>query len=81
MNPLKELGIVLLPGIWIPGFVFGILYILAENYMAKKKYTNIAHDAHISGSIFGILFIMFFDFNNAKYFFEAITNYAFNYFN
>tara|TARA_B100000963_G_C22068181_1_gene426903 strand:- start:50 stop:487 length:438 start_codon:yes stop_codon:yes gene_type:complete len=81
LNPLKELGIVLLPGIWIPGFIFGVLYILAENYMAKKKYTNIAHDAHISGSVFGILFIMFFDFNNAKYFFEAITNYAFNYFN
>ena len=81
LNPLKELGIVLLPGIWIPGFIFGILYILAENYMAKKKYTNIAHDAHICGSIFGILFIMFFDFNNAKNFFEAITNYAFNYFN
>ncbi|MEC7813363.1 MAG: rhomboid family intramembrane serine protease [Bacteroidota bacterium] len=81
LNPLKELGIVLLPGIWIPGFIFGVLYILAENYMAKKKYTNIAHDAHICGSIFGILFIMFFDFNNAKYFFEAITNYAFNYFN
>ena len=49
--------------------------------MAKKKYTNIAHDAHISGSIFGILFIMFYDLNNAKYFFEAITNYALNYFN
>ena len=81
LNPLKELGIVLLPGIWIPGFIFGVLYILAENYMAKKKYTNIAHDAHISGSIFGILFIMFYDLNNAKYFFEAITNYAINYFN
>ena len=38
LNPLKELGIVLLPGIWIPGFIFGVLYILAENYMAKKIY-------------------------------------------
>ena len=81
LNPLKELGIILLPGIWIPGFIFGILYILAENYMSKKKYTNIAHDAHISGSIFGILFIMFFDFNNAKYFFETVTNYTIKYFN
>ena len=72
LNPLRELGIILLPGIWIPGFIFGILYLVAENYMSKKKYSNIAHDAHISGALFGVFFILFFDLKNASNFIETI---------
>ena len=75
LNPLRELGIILLPGIWIPGFIFGILYLVAENYMSKKKYSNIAHDAHISGSLFGVFFILFFDLKNASNFIETISTY------
>ena len=78
LNPLRELGIILLPGIWIPGFIFGILYLVAENYMSKKKYSNIAHDAHISGSLFGIFFILFFDLKNASNFIETISTYITN---
>ena len=78
LNPLRELGILLLPGIWIPGFIFGILYLLAENYMSKKKYSNIAHDAHISGALFGVFFILFFDLKNASNFIETISTYITN---
>ena len=78
LNPLRELGIILLPGIWIPGFIFGILYLLAENYMSKKKYSNIAHDAHISGALFGVFFILFFDLKNASNFIETISTYITN---
>ena len=78
LNPLRELGIILLPGIWIPGFIFGILYLVAENYMSKKKYSNIAHDAHISGSLFGVFFILFFDLKNASNFIETISTYISN---
>ena len=78
LYPLRELGIILLPGIWIPGFIFGILYLLAENYMSKKKYSNIAHDAHISGSLFGVFFILFFDLKNASNFIETISTYITN---
>jgi len=78
LNPLRELGIILLPGIWIPGFIFGILYLVAENYMSKKKYSNIAHDAHISGSLFGVFFILFFDLKNASNFIETISTYITN---
>lgn len=80
LYPLRELGIILLPGIWIPGFIFGILYLLAENYMSKKKYSNIAHDAHISGSLFGVFFILFFDLKNASNFIETISTYITNLF-
>ena len=78
LNHLRELGIILLPGIWIPGFIFGILYLVAENYMSKKKYSNIAHDAHISGSLFGVFFILFFDLKNASNFIETISTYITN---
>ena len=73
--PLRELGLVLLPGIWLPGFIFGSLYLIAEHYLSKKQYSNIAHDAHLSGSIFGIIFIIFYDFNNVQKFIQKITYY------
>lgn len=73
--PLRELGLVLLPGIWLPGFIFGSLYLIAEHYLSKKQYSNIAHDAHLSGSIFGIIFIILYDFNNVQKFIQKITYY------
>ena len=35
---------------------FGVLYIGYEMYMNKKGRTNIAHDAHLLGAAFGIIF-------------------------
>mgnify|MGYP001430923088 FL=1 len=77
--PLRELGLVLLPGIWLPGFIFGSLYLIAEHYLSKKQYSNIAHDAHISGSIFGIIFINAYDYNNLLLFFQKIIYYFQNF--
>ena len=56
--PLRELGLILIPGLFLPGFIFGVFYLLAEHYLSKKQYSNIAHDAHISGSLFGVFFIL-----------------------
>lgn len=53
------IGIMFIP-ISIPPLVFGILYLLYEMYMQKKGGTNIAHDAHIWGAIFGFLFTLIF---------------------
>ena len=73
--PLRELGLILIPGLFLPGFIFGILYLLAEHYLSKKQYSNIAHDAHISGSLFGIFFIIIYDFNNLMVFLQKIMYY------
>ena len=73
--PLRELGLVLIPGIWLPGFIFGSLYLIAEHYLSKKQYSNIAHDAHLSGAIFGIIFIILYDFNNVQKFIQKIAYY------
>lgn len=42
----------------IPAWLFGILYLFFEYYMSKKGGSNIAHDAHFGGAVFGILYIL-----------------------
>lgn len=53
------IGILFIP-ISIPPLVFGILYIAYEVYMGKRGGTNIAHDAHIYGALFGFVFVLLF---------------------
>ena len=77
--PLRELGLILIPGLFLPGFIFGIFYLLAEHYLSKKQYSNIAHDAHISGSLFGVFFIVIYDFNNQLIFFQKTLFYFQNF--
>ncbi|MCD6202414.1 MAG: rhomboid family intramembrane serine protease [Bacteroidales bacterium] len=40
----------------IPAFVFGILYLLYSQYMAKRSDQNINHEAHFAGALFGFLY-------------------------
>ena len=53
------IGIMFIP-VSIPPLVFGVLYLIYEKYMEKRGGTNIAHDAHIYGAIFGFLFTLIF---------------------
>lgn len=47
--------------IWfMPPLVFGVVYLGYEMYMEKRGGTNIAHDAHIWGAVFGFLFTLIF---------------------
>jgi membrane associated rhomboid family serine protease len=55
INPTAMLQIMFLP-IPMPAFVLGILYLVYEWYMSKRGRTNIGHDAHLWGGIFGIVF-------------------------
>lgn len=77
--PLRELGLLLIPGLFLPGFIFGVLYLIAEHYLSKKQYSNIAHDAHISGSVFGIFFMFAYDYKNLLIFFEKVAYYFQNF--
>tara|TARA_R110001592_G_scaffold9723_4_gene51484 strand:- start:39165 stop:39749 length:585 start_codon:yes stop_codon:yes gene_type:complete len=52
--PTSPLQFIFLPGVDIPAFVIGVLYLLYE-YKMRQKQDGIAHDAHIFGAIFGIL--------------------------
>jgi len=53
------IGILFIP-FSIPPILFGVLYIGYEMYMNKRGGTNIAHDAHIGGAIYGFLFTLLF---------------------
>lgn len=55
-NPMGGIGFVFIPGINIPAFVFGILYLVYSAYMAKRGKDNIGHDAHFWGAIAGFVF-------------------------
>jgi membrane associated rhomboid family serine protease len=54
LNPNAQLGLMFTP--LMPAYIFGPLLLLAEYFMAKRGGTRIAHDAHILGAIFGIVF-------------------------
>lgn len=57
LTPDMKLMIIFLP-IQMSAWIFGLLYLAFEIYSDRTRKTNIAHDAHISGAIFGILFIL-----------------------
>ena len=40
----------------LPGFGVGILFFVGEYYMDKRSGGNIAHDAHLWGGLYGLLF-------------------------
>lgn len=77
-------GIIMMPGMKlapiffpfpIPGFIFGFLYITAEIIMDKVGKTNIAHDAHLFGALFGMIFISILDIEILKSFVQYIKWY------
>ena len=79
LNPLMEMGLILIP-FMIPAFIFGPLYILAEYYMDKRSSSNIAHDAHIYGAIFGAIGTILIDYKILASFIEQVISYVVNIF-
>lgn len=70
VNPTAELGLLFLPGIQIPAYIFGPLILLLEYALSKRGGTGIAHDAHIGGAIFGVVFMTALDYNYLLDFFK-----------
>lgn len=58
VNPLQGIGLVFVPGIFIPGFLFGIIYLGISSYLDKRGGGNINHSAHIWGALYGIAFFI-----------------------
>ena len=73
LYPTGGMGLLFIP-ISIPSFIFGILYLFAEHYMSKKGGTRIAHDAHIGGAFFGIIFTVLLDFQFLTNFIDMIND-------
>lgn len=54
IQPGMRLSLLFIP-IYIPGWIFGILYLMYSQYAAKKGNDNIGHEAHMWGGIGGLL--------------------------
>jgi membrane associated rhomboid family serine protease len=70
-NPTIELMIIFLP-IPIPAYLFGPIYLAFEYWADKKNTTGIAHDAHIGGALFGIIFALFINIDKGKQFLDLL---------
>jgi len=70
-NPTLKLHLFFIP-FGIPAYVFGPLYIAYEIYMDKRGGSSVAHDAHLGGAVFGILFVLVINFNAGVRFVEQI---------
>jgi membrane associated rhomboid family serine protease len=56
-EPLRGVGLIFIP-VFIPGFLFGIIYLLISFWLDKKGGTHVNHSAHIWGALFGIVFVI-----------------------
>lgn len=52
--PLNEIAFFFIP---MPAFIGVFVFFLLEHFMKRNVKSNIAHDAHIWGALFGIVFI------------------------
>lgn len=60
--PHMDINIMFIP-IDIPGWVFGIIYLLFSIYGMRNSVGNIGHDAHMGGAAVGLLLAVVFDYN------------------
>ncbi|MFM2155721.1 MAG: hypothetical protein RL516_470 [Bacteroidota bacterium] len=58
----------------LPGVILGPLYLFFEYTMSKRGGTNINHDAHFYGAIFGLLYTIILDPSILKYFINILLN-------
>ena len=53
--PESKIGIILLPFIEFPSWIFGLLFIVVSLFGIKSQRDNIGHEAHLGGAITGLI--------------------------
>jgi membrane associated rhomboid family serine protease len=71
--PMMPMGLIFLP-VMLPAYIFGPLYLVIEIIADRYAKSNIAHDAHIGGALFGILFVLITNIDRVKMFVETLVN-------
>lgn len=54
--PMNFMGIMFIP-VYLPAFIFGIIYVVTSVYLEKQQSGNVNHLAHVAGGIFGVVFM------------------------
>lgn len=57
----------------MPAFIAGILFFAYERFMNKKGGTGIAHDAHLVGALYGIVYVLLLDRSTLSRLLEAFS--------
>jgi len=57
--PTIGVGLIFLP-IFIPGYLFAVIYLAISAYLDKRGGSNINHGAHLWGALFGLFFTIAF---------------------
>ena len=70
-EPSMTLNLMFIP-IDIPAYIFGPLYLLYEFYQDKRGNTGVAHDAHIGGAVFGIVYVLIINIDKGREFVNYI---------
>lgn len=71
LNPLNNIYLIFIP-IGIPGFLFGVLYLMYCYFQAKRMGDNINHDAHFYGALYGFVLTIFLIPGSLLDFFEQV---------
>ncbi|OQP64091.1 rhomboid family intramembrane serine protease [Niastella vici] len=58
LNPLNDLGLIIVPGFRLRAFIFGFIYLVISSILDKRGGGNINHSAHIFGALYGIAFLI-----------------------
>jgi membrane associated rhomboid family serine protease len=77
--PLRRMGLIFIP-VMIPGFIFGLLYIIVTSILDRRSADNINHSAHLWGSLYGFVFLIatsyfFSDYNALQSFVDQVRSY------
>ncbi len=59
----------------VPGIVFGVLYLIYCQYMAKQSADNINHNAHFYGALYGFFFPILLRPSLIKMFIDQLTSF------
>ena len=66
LNPLVPMGILFIP-VRIPGFAFGLLFLILSSYLDRRGGGNVNHSAHIWGALYGVAFLIIASFAFSDY--------------
>jgi membrane associated rhomboid family serine protease len=75
-QPWSKIGFMFIP-VGIPSILFAVLYLAYSAYMDKTGHGGINHNAHFTGSLYGLLFAFLADPTHGAYFLYTITHPAF----
>lgn len=73
--PLEKIYFFIIP-IGIPGFIYGVLYLIYCHYQAKMSKDHIDHYAHYYGALFGVIFTTAISPSTIFIFFEQIMTWT-----